>query len=76
MVFEKASTRTRVSFEVGAAQLGATAVMLSSRDAQLGRGEPIRDTARVMARYVDGSSCGPMPTPPPRRWPASPTSRW
>lgn len=54
MVFEKASTRTRVSFEVGAAQLGATAVMLSSRDAQLGRGEPIRDTARVMARYVDG----------------------
>jgi ornithine carbamoyltransferase len=53
MVFEKASTRTRVSFEVGAAQLGATAVMLSTRDAQLGRGEPIRDTARVMARYVD-----------------------
>lgn len=53
MIFEKASTRTRVSFEVGAAQLGATAVMLSTRDAQLGRGEPIRDTARVMARYVD-----------------------
>jgi ornithine carbamoyltransferase len=53
MIFEKASTRTRVSFEVGAYQLGGSAVMLASRDAQLGRGEPIRDTARVMARYVD-----------------------
>ncbi len=54
MIFEKASTRTRVSFEVGMVQLGGTAVMLSFRDAQLGRGEPIKDTARVMARYVDG----------------------
>ncbi len=53
MIFEKASTRTRVSFEVGAYQLGGNAVMLSVRDAQLGRGEPIMDTARVMARYVD-----------------------
>jgi len=53
MIFEKASTRTRVSFEVGASQLGATPVMLSSKESQLGRGEPIRDTARVMARYVD-----------------------
>jgi len=53
MIFEKASTRTRVSFEVAAYQLGGSAVMLSFRDTQLGRGEPIRDTARVMARYVD-----------------------
>jgi ornithine carbamoyltransferase len=53
MVFDKASTRTRVSFEVGAYQLGGHALVLSSKDSQLGRGEPIRDTARVLARYVD-----------------------
>jgi ornithine carbamoyltransferase len=54
MVFAKSSTRTRVSFEVGAAQLGGHGLFLSSRDIQLGRGEPIRDTARVLSRYVDG----------------------
>jgi len=54
MVFAKSSTRTRVSFEVGAFQLGGHALFLSSRDIQLGRGEPIRDTARVLSRYVDG----------------------
>lgn len=54
MVFAKSSTRTRVSFEVGAHQLGGHALFLSARDIQLGRGEPIKDTARVLSRYVDG----------------------
>ncbi len=54
MIFQKSSTRTRVSFEVGMYQLGGHALFLSSRDLQIGRGEPVQDTARVLSRYVDG----------------------
>jgi ornithine carbamoyltransferase len=54
MIFEKSSTRTRVSFEAGMVQLGGAAQFLSSRDIQIGRGEPVADTARVLSRYVNG----------------------
>jgi ornithine carbamoyltransferase len=53
MIFEKSSTRTRVSFEAGMAQFGGSAIFLSSRDTQLGRGEPVEDAARVISRMVD-----------------------
>lgn len=54
MIFQKASTRTRVSFEVGMYQLGGMPLFLSANDLQIGRGEPVQDTARVLSRFLDG----------------------
>ena len=54
MIFEKSSTRTRVSFETGIYQLGGNAIYLSDKDSQIGRNEPVQDTARVLSRFCDG----------------------
>ena len=67
MIFSKSSTRTRVSFEVGIRELGGSAMFLSANDIQLGRGEPIKDTARVLGRLVNGAVKFLVPAVPGRQ---------
>ncbi len=74
MIFEKNSTRTRVSFETGMFQLGGHALFLSGKESQIGRGEPVEDTARVLDRYCDGIMIRTFARRRWRSWPASPPS--
>ena len=72
VIFDKPSTRTRVSFAVGIAELGGYPLVIDARRSQLGRGEPIEDTARVLDRQVAPSSGGPSARTGSRRWPRQP----
>ena len=74
-VFEKNSTRTRLSFEVGIAQLGGQPVIIDGRTSQLGREETIEDTSRVLSRYVDAVAIRTSPSGGSPRWPACRASR-
>ena len=71
MIFEKSSTRTRVSFETGIYQLGGNAIYLSDKDSQIGRNEPVQDTARVLSRLASG----PLPMPSHSRTYSIPSGR-
>ena len=76
LIFERPSTRTRVSFEVGMRQLGGETLVLSANDMQLGRGETIADTARVLSRYVDAIMIRARAiTPTSRNWRQPPPFR-
>ena len=75
MIFDKPSTRTRVSFDVGIRQLGGESITLTGQEMQLGRGETIADTARVLSRYVDGIVIPCSTTAASRNWPRTPPCR-
>ena len=75
MIFQKPSTRTKVSFEVAISQLGGNAISLNWNELQLGRGETVEDTAKVLERYADAIMRGSFRTAPLKKWPRPPQYR-
>ena len=75
MIFDKPSTRTRVSFDVGMRELGGETIVLTGAEMQLGRGETIADTARVLSRYVDAIMIRILDHATMRNWPSTPRCR-
>ena len=76
MIFEKASTRTRLSFEMAIKHLGGSTVFMTPQDSQLGRSEPLSDTARVMSRYLDGMVVRPLARKSSPSWSNTAPSPW